>query len=296
MNRALDVTSSVLTSAVRKWRGTVASKKVQLPELRPVLFDREGDAECRLVREALTELNLDVDMFPMPEGGDRFLAKLKKLSGGDSVPFLYDPNTGDKHTGAKAIITYLFRHYRQQKPPAALKPNLINTLVSRLATEIRCGGGTRMLPSRQPKRSLTLFSFESSPFSRLVREKLSELQIPYTLVNLGKQQRSDMGPPNGRWTLKKYRPLPNTKRDDFFKIHGDVQVPYIVDPNTGKAMFESADIVNYLVNEYGQHDAPPSALTRGVLNDSDIIDCEARRQNAVSAFFIRLPAPCQYRL
>lgn len=251
MNRALDVTSSVLASTLRIWRGTVASKKVQLPAKRPVLFDREGDAGCRLVREALTELNLDVDMFPMPEGGDRFLAKLKQLSGGDSIPFLYDPNTRDMHAGAEAIIAYLFRRYGQQEPPAALKPNLVNTLASRLATEIRFGGGTRVVPSRRPKKSLTLFSFESSPFSRLVREKLSELQIPYTLVNLGKQQRSDMGPPNARWTLSKYQPLPNTKRDEFFKIHGDVQVPYIEDPNTGKAMFESAAIVNYLMNEYG---------------------------------------------
>lgn len=251
MNRALDVSSSLLASTLRKWRGTVASKKVQLPAQRPVLFDREGDAECRLVREALTELNLDVDVFPIPEGGDRFLAKLKKLSGGDAIPFLYAPNTGGKHSGAQAIITELFRRYGGQEPPAALKPNLVNTLASRLVTELRFGGGTRMLPSRHPKKRLTLFSFESSPFSRLVREKLSELQIPYTLVNLGKQQRSDMGPPYARWTLKKYQPLPNTKRDDFFKMHGDVQVPYIEDPNTGKAMFESADIVDYLMNEYG---------------------------------------------
>ncbi len=251
MNRALDVTSSVLASTVRIWRGTVASKKVLLPAKRPVLFDREGDAECRLVREALTELNLDVDVFPIPEGGDRYLAKLKKFSGGDAIPFLYDPNTSDKHAGAEAIIAYLFRRYGEQEPPAAFKPNLINTLASRLATGIRFGGGTRMLPSKKPKKSLTLYSFESSPFSRIVREKLSELQIPYTLVNLGKQQRSDMGPPNARWTLSKYQPLPNTKRDEFFKIHGDVQIPYMEDPNTGKTMFESVAIVNYLMNEYG---------------------------------------------
>jgi glutathione S-transferase len=29
-----------------------------------------------------------------------------------------------------------------------------------------------------------------------------------------------------------------------------MQVPYLVDPNTGKAMFESADIVEYLESEY----------------------------------------------
>lgn len=251
MNRALDVTSSVLASTVRRWRGTVGSKRVVLPEQRPVLFDREGDAECRLVREALTELNLDADIFPMPEGGDRFLAQLKELSGSDSIPFLFDPNTGGKHTGAEAIITYLFRRYGQQEAPSAVKSSLVNILASRLATQVRLGGGIKAMPSKHPEKSLVLYSFESSPYSRLVREKLCELQIPYTLVNLGKQQNSDMGPAKARWTLKPYKPLPNTKRDAFFQEHGDVQVPYIKDPNTGKGMFESADILNYLLTEYG---------------------------------------------
>ena len=250
MNRALDVTSSVLASTVRRWRGTVASRKVKLPEQRPVLFGREGDAECRLVREALTELNLDVDVFPVPEGGDRFLARLKELSGSETIPFLHDPNTGGKHVGADAIITYLFRRYAQQEAPTALKPTVVNKLASKLASEIRFEGGRQAVPSKQPEKNLTLYSFESSPYSRLVREKLCELQIPYTLINLGKQQRSDMGPAKARFTLKPYQPLPNTKRDDFFKQHGDVQVPYIDDPNTGKGMFESKDIVEYLMNEY----------------------------------------------
>lgn len=250
MNRALDVTSSVLASTLRGWRGTTASKKVVVPEQRPVLFDREGDAECRLVREALTELNLDVDIYPMPEGGDRYLAKLRELGGHDSIPFLYDPNTGGKHTGADAIITYLFRRYAQAEAPKALKAGIVNVLASRLATEVRRGAGVSAFPSKHPEQMLTLYSFESSPYSRMVREKLCELQIAYTLVNLGKQQRADMGPAKARLTLKPYQPLPNTKRDAFFREHGDVQVPYVNDPNSGKGMFESADIVNYLLTEY----------------------------------------------
>lgn len=250
MNRALDVTSSVLASTLRGWRGTSASKKVTAPEQRPVLFDREGDAECRLVREALTELNLDADIYPVPEGGDRYLAKLKTLGGNDSIPFLYDPNTGGKHTGADAIITYLYRRYAQTEAPPALKAGVVNVLTSTLATEVRRGAGMKALPSKNAGQLLTLYSFESSPYSRLVREKLCELQIAYTLINLGKQQRSDMGPAKARLTLKPYQPLPNTKRDVFFREHGDVQVPYVSDPNTGNGMFESADILKYLLTEY----------------------------------------------
>lgn len=250
LNRALDVTSSVLASTVMGWRGTSASKKVVLPAQRPVLFDREGDAECRLVREALTELNLDADIYPVPEGGDRYLAKLRELSGNDSIPFLFDPNTGGKHSGAEAIITYLFRRYAQSEAPAQVKAGIVNVLKSKLATQVRRGAGVSATPSRHADELFTLYSFESSPYSRLVREKLCELQIPFTLVNLGKQQRADMGPANARLTLKPYKPLPNTKRADFFQEHGTVMVPYIKDPNSGKAMFESADIVNYLLTEY----------------------------------------------
>jgi glutathione S-transferase len=34
-----------------------------------------------------------------------------------------------------------------------------------------------------------------------------------------------------------------------------MQVPYLFDPNTGREMFESADIVAYLEETYGQHEA-----------------------------------------
>ena len=33
-------------------------------------------------------------------------------------------------------------------------------------------------------------------------------------------------------------------------MYGDVQVPFIVDPNTGIQMFESKDIILYLRNTY----------------------------------------------
>jgi anaphase-promoting complex subunit 7 len=56
------------------------------------------------------------------------------------------------------------------------------------------------------------------------------LEIPYILRSLGKGSR---------------------KRPDFEARHGKVQVPFLEDPNTGRSMFESRDIVNYLVDTYG---------------------------------------------
>jgi glutathione S-transferase len=84
-------------------------------------------------------------------------------------------------------------------------------------------------PARQPGKPLELWSFEASPFSRLVREKLSVLELPYRLHNVAK------GSP---------------KREAFVQRSGKMMVPYLADPNTGVEMFESADIVAYLDRTY----------------------------------------------
>jgi glutathione S-transferase len=250
MNRTLDLLSSTLASTLRGWRGTSGSKSVTLPAAMPILFDREGCAQCRLVREALTELNMDAMIYPCPEQGTRHLAKLKELSGGDQVPFLHDPNTDQKLHGAHAIVEYLFQQYRGRSAPRALQANRTNLLMSKLATGIRFQGGVKARPSHAPAKPMTLYSFESSPFSRLVRERLCELEIPYQLINLSKQQRADMGPATFRMHRGAYRPLPNSKREAFLNTYGNVQVPFLIDPNSGLELFESAEIVRHLDKSY----------------------------------------------
>ena len=45
----------------------------------------------------------------------------------------------------------------------------------------------------------------------------------------------------------KYVPLKGGKREKLLQImQGKMQVPYLVDPNTGVKMFESSQIVKYL--------------------------------------------------
>jgi len=250
MNRIWDVTSSVIASTLMGWRGSMGSRSVQQPEKLPELYDREGCPKCRLVREACTELNLDVRIIPTPQGGTRFLQQLKDVSGSDEVPYLVDPNTNTRLGGADLIVEYLFRHYAGKSAPRKLHATSLTLVRSKLATAIRQNQGLRALPSLAAPQDLTLYSFESSPYSRIVREKLSELELPYTLVNIGKQQRADVGPSNFRLHLGPYKPLPNTKRSEFFAKHGNVQVPYLIDPNTGVDMFESADISAYLNKTY----------------------------------------------
>lgn len=249
MKSLMDITTSTLASTLRRWRGTSASKVALQPEESIVLFDREGCPECRFVREALTELNLNVMVAPCPKGG-RDLKRLSEESGSSLLPRLFDPNTDINLVGRDQIVPYLFKEYRGVEVPKQLQRSLLNDTSSKLASLLRNNAGVHARPSKEAKQPLTLYSFESSPFSRVVRERLCELEIPYLLVNLGKQQLADMGTPGLRFNLGRYQPLENTKREAFFKRHGNVQVPFLVDPNTGAELFESQEIVKYLNSTY----------------------------------------------
>lgn len=97
---------------------------------------------------------------------------------------------------------------------------------------------------------LELYSFESSPFSRLVREVLCEPELPYLLRGTGKALWQDMGPPWVHARLFEDTPIEGRNRRRLHALTGRVQAPYLIDPNTGAAMFESADIVVYLEDTY----------------------------------------------
>lgn len=251
MKDTFDLLTSVAASTLSTWRGTSASKKVQSPEKNLVLFDQEAHPECRYVREALTELNLNVMIAPCPEGGAS-IEKLKEESGSDELPRLYDPNTEQNIVGRENIIRYLYLEYRGAELPTSFKRSSLNDLASSLASQLRFNAGKYYKPALPAQYPLTLYSFESSPYSRFVRERLCEYELPYLLINLGKQQLSDMGPAKFRFSLKPYQPLKNTKREAFFKQHGNVQVPFLLDPNTGQSLFESREIVKYLDRTYGK--------------------------------------------
>jgi len=84
-------------------------------------------------------------------------------------------------------------------------------------------------PSREPEEPLELWSFEASPFCRIVRERLTELELRYVLHNVGRGSR---------------------RRADFVARFGKMQVPYLLDPNTGRGLYESDAIVDYLDEQY----------------------------------------------
>lgn len=113
--------------------------------------------------------------------------------------------------------------------PLTLSLGLLTTLSEGFAMIGRMGKGSFYTPSRLPPQPLEIWAYEASPFCKVVREVLVELELPHILHSCGR------GSP---------------KRQILYQKAGHFQVPYLEDPNTGVQMFESAEIVEYLRATY----------------------------------------------
>lgn len=250
--------TATLASTTRGWQGLYGSQKTTQPEKLLELYDMEASPYCRLVREALTELDIDVLIYPCPKGGTRFRPRAEKIGGKQQFPLLVDPNT-DLHLYESAdIIQYLYNTYSHRPAPQqAQLMRQINVATSYAATAFRIGlngmpaGMKANTSSKTPEQPLELYSFESSPYSKAVREHLCELEIPFITRQFGKSSGADMGPPWVRQKLYPNKPVEGRNRIKMMNETGRMQVPYLIDPNTDTAMFESQDIINYLHAEYG---------------------------------------------
>ena len=130
------------------------------------------------------------------------------------------------------IVDYLAE--RQGVDPADLEDSG-GPLPSMVTTMLRLGRGASVSDAARPApaKLLELYSYDGNQFCRLVREVLCELDLPYRLYSCGK------GSP---------------RRDELAALAGKSTCPYLVDPNTGTALGESADIVAYLAETYGEFD------------------------------------------
>ncbi len=250
MSHFTDVSTSLVGSSLRAWRGTMVTRPARLQPAEPLaLYDIETHTPCRQVREALTEMDLDALIFPCPEGGSRFRLDVDVSA---KYPYLIDPNAGIGLSEPTDIIDYLADIYdATPATPGGLK-NTLGKLSGTLANGVRGLRGRHARRSAAPEQPLELFSFESSPYSRLVREVLCELELPYLLRNAGKARWSDMGPPLVRDQLLKAPKDTGRNRKLLHERTGRVQFPYLIDPNTGTEMFESAAIVDYLETRYAR--------------------------------------------
>jgi len=226
MIRGLDVFTSVLATLVRLGAGHRVGFAGKRPEKLLELYEFEGCPFCRKVREGLSSLDLDAKVYPCPGRGERFRGEVMKRGGKAQFPFLVDPNTGKEVYESDDILVYLYASYGDGHPARGTGP--LTTASSSVASILR-SNGRRARPSRAPSQPLELWSMEPSPYCRIVREELSSLEIPYVLHNVA------AGSP---------------KRESFVVRSGKMMVPWIRDPNTGKEMFESAEIVSYLRTTY----------------------------------------------
>lgn len=231
MYRALEVTTSHLASGGRLTAGMFVSKELgPRPEKPLEIYEYEACPFCRKVREALCALDLAAMVKPCPKGGTRYRAWVAENGGTAMFPYLVDPNTGAQMYESDDIVAYLYDRYGAGKPPLSLTMGPLTLLSSSAASAMRFWRGSRLHVSTMPDAPLELWGYEASPFCRLVREALCELELPYLLHNVAK------GSPSRR---------------AFIERSGRMRVPYLVDPNTGISMFESADICRYLFETYG---------------------------------------------
>ncbi len=257
----IKVLQSVIGTLLEGGRGVTGTATPMQPEKAIQLYDMEGCPFCRRVREVLTMLNLDFEVYPCPKNGTRFrpVAEeiIKSIGGSVSFPLMVDQNTGEKLQESQAIIDYLFKNYgKSGKTPAKWKnlskQPIAGTLVSGARLMRGLNADSTNSNKAAPAKLLHLWSFEASPYTRLVRERLCELELPYVLHNVAKERWQDMGPAVFRAKPGPYVPLAGGKREkELSNMQGRLQVPYLVDDNTGVQMFESKDIIQYLNRTYG---------------------------------------------
>ena len=226
---AVNIASSMASTVLRLGAGVFATPVAKQPAQLLQLYEFEGCPHCRLVRDALTELDLDAMIYPCPKGGSRFRDIVIEQGGKAQFPYLVDPNTGVAMYESADIIKYLFATYAQCRLPWRWFAVELQRLSSSLAGIPRMGQGVRVKPSTAPDTPLELFSFESNPFARPVRDLLCEMEIPYVLRSSGVGTR---------------------KRATLLQRAGTVSLPTLFDPNTGSTTAGSAMIAGYLEDTY----------------------------------------------
>jgi glutathione S-transferase len=190
-----------------------------------ILLDIQDCPQCRKVREALSILDLDVLFKPC--------SRTQASSVNVNAPSLHDPNSGLHISGGDHIVAYLFRTYGNNRVPFLLRPGLLGDLTAAWAMRFRSTShnAADTPPGTQGEIiPLELWAYEASPFCAVVREALSAAGLPHLQHSVAR------GSPN---------------RQALFERRGHFQAPYLEDPNTGIAMFESAAIVEYIRKNYG---------------------------------------------
>eukprot|EP00537_Pseudo-nitzschia_pungens_P005077 CAMPEP_0172367426 /NCGR_PEP_ID=MMETSP1060-20121228/21347_1 /TAXON_ID=37318 /ORGANISM="Pseudo-nitzschia pungens, Strain cf. cingulata" /LENGTH=484 /DNA_ID=CAMNT_0013091661 /DNA_START=77 /DNA_END=1531 /DNA_ORIENTATION=- len=269
---SLDVLTSGFASIFCLPRGvTVSSPQTSENSVRIAkLYDIENSRTCRTVRERITELDLVVDqVIPVAAGS----TNAASLQGGEAPVLMASSTSTDDDDeqenyrtirGEEAILKFLDESFggnmlasnadESESDAMVVAKEKLELAGLYLAGWMRLGRGEGVSPcirspmstADRPQEPLILYSYEGNQFCRLVREVLTELDITYELRSAGKE---------------------SPRRAELASITGgSSQCPYLIDPNTGVSMPESADIVEYLYKNYAFW-TPPSELLEWISNN-----------------------------
>ncbi|KAK6139937.1 hypothetical protein DH2020_026313 [Rehmannia glutinosa] len=172
------------------------SKPGPLPEKPIEIYEFESCPFCRKVREIVAFLDLDVLYYPCPRNGPNFRPKVSQMGGKQQFPYMVDPNTGVSMYESDDIIKYLVGKYGDGNVPFLLSLGLLTTLTERFAMIGRMGKGSSYTPSKLPPKPLEIWAYEASPFCKVVREVLVELELPHILHSAESTLRSSLR----KWT------------------------------------------------------------------------------------------------
>jgi glutaredoxin len=279
----LDTLTSGIASVCRLPKGTTVLDKATTitsppPKLK-ALYDIENSPACRKVRELITELDLVVEIVIPAAPNSRAItvpdykyAYVNTGAGSASptnkqpvVPHLVILEVDGQETrvsGADAICETLQQMFYYQTPnqDSTLVESdddtkervlaVVREIGNYVSTLCRIGRGMMVAPAAsgpsvpRPQQPLVLYSYESNQFCRLVREVLTELDIPYQLRSAGKES-------------------PRRNELAATSVNGSTQCPYLLDPNTNTAMAESSVIIRYLYQTYALW-TPPNELLQWV--------------------------------
>jgi glutaredoxin len=201
-------------------------------------------------------LDLDAKIYPCPKGGHKFRKELVKRGGKEMVPLLIDPNANAQMYESSDIVRYLFKTYGggEENIPFPLNAGYLDTVDSKVATIIRIfplnQGLVREL-AEKPGQPLIFYNFEANPECRRVRETLSSLEIPYTMINLAPELSSSTNIPFVGVSLATARANKSEKRRRIeAEIGPHFDLPYLRDPNNNTDKVGVDEIIEYLLNEY----------------------------------------------
>jgi glutaredoxin len=206
----LNLTLSYLASFLRFYSGSIAAKNLiscSRPKKPLIFYQYEGCPFCRKVRECMSVLALDVIVYPCPRTtlarygvteSSRFRSVATKLSGKCMFPLLVDDNLSPRLVllESEDIISYLWKTYGD----GAVAPwnfNLANfsifkyfIMLPTLCRPLPEMGVIRIPSNSPPPQMIELYGYDTCPHTRLIRELLDSLEIPYLYHNTPLSQNS----------------------------------------------------------------------------------------------------------